>query len=142
MIQSRYMAKRGRKPTPAEIKVAVVKKIALGHTDKDACELVGIAQSTFYEWMNGSTSKGQERAPDVEFVEQVKKARLASKDLHLANIRHVAVKKGQWFASAWMLERRFPEQFALRIKTENTHLVRDYSEDARKRLAKYQKKNA
>jgi len=142
MIYSESMTKRGRKPATKETKEAVAKKVALGHTDKDACELVGISQAIFYEWLNGSKTKGQERNPDVEFVELIKKARLASKDLHLKNIRHVAISKGQWLPSAWFLERRFPEQFALRIKTENTHVIRDYSEDALKRLAKYKKKDA
>ncbi len=132
-------SKAGRKPPAAQLKADLIKKLALGHTDKDACALVGVGVSTFYEWTNGSGEGKKRREPDLEFAEEVKKARISSKDLHLANIRRVAIKKGQWFASAWFLERRFPEEYALRIKTENTHKIRDYSEDARKRLKKYNK---
>lgn len=74
----------------------------------DACEMVGIVYDTFLEWFRDP------RKP--EFAEAVKKAEArwklnAIKRIHRAGAR-------TWQANAWLLERKFPEEYALRVKNQ------------------------
>lgn len=115
-----------------------------GLTDKDACDYAGISQETFYAWLYGRKDKNGKvkTKPDPVFAESLKAARIAFKRLHIKNVTKVAIKDKQWTASAFLLERRFPDEFGQKIRTENEHVVRDYSAEAKKRLAKYQRKPA
>ena len=100
------MAKVGRKTklTP-EVQEELAKIIGAGHTHKSAYEYVGIDQNTFYRGMKkgefGDIIKRAESKAKIGFVERVKKA---SEDT--------------WQAAAWMLERRWPDEFAQKMKQE------------------------
>ena len=83
------------------VKDAVIESIRIGLTNKDACEVNGIEESTFYRWMDEKE----------EFRKSVKEAQLAAKQLHLKNIHRAAAEDRQWTASAWFLERKFPDEF-------------------------------
>ena len=80
--------------------------IASGATNEDACKLTGIGESSFYDWIK--------RFP--EFSEAVKKA---SVDFKRAHILKIAMDES-WQSSAWLLERRFPEEYGKRIPLELT----------------------
>ena len=114
--------KNGRKgfseEEKARIQNTIIKKIARGHLDKDACALAGVGTTIFYEWMNGTRAKGHECEPDAVFAEAIKRAKLQAKDMHIANIHRVAVSGKQWTASAWYLERKYPKEFGMRAKIE------------------------
>lgn len=80
--------------------------IASGATNEDACRLVGIAESSFYGWIK--------RYP--EFSQSIKRATVQFKRTHLSKI----ASDESWQASAWLLERRFPDEYGRRAPVEVT----------------------
>lgn len=77
-----------------------------GMSLRDSCALAGIGRRTFMTWQK----------EDPALLAQVKKARLESKLVHVRNIKNHAHK--DWKASAWMLERMYPKEFAKRTVIE------------------------
>lgn len=72
-----------------------------------ACAL-GISESTFYRWANQPRTR-LHRA----FSEALKKAEARHKAALLASIRDAAMADGRnWTAAAWLLERKFPDEYA------------------------------
>ena len=106
------MAKTKLNPT---IKKQIGDNITLGMPLKFAAEAAGISEVTFYNWMNRgeSESKGQ----FFEFHEYIKECQSKAVQLHLKLITKAAT-EGAWQASAWILERRHPEEFGRREKIE------------------------
>jgi transposase len=106
--------KLGRPRTPLltdpKVREKVLNGIALGMTRERAAEFAGIARSTFY--------KIQAEMP--ELVEQVQQAEARCQARCLGSINKAAVEMNQWTAAAWLLERRWPEEFG-RI---DRHLIR------------------
>jgi len=97
------MAKTGR---PSKYKPELVERIyhyiEAGLNDEDAALLAGISLQTFYTW----------KKEKPEFSEGIKKAKARFKEAGIKNIREAA--KKDWKAWAWLLERKFPEEFAKR----------------------------
>jgi hypothetical protein len=89
--------------------------ITLGMPLKFAAEAAGITEPTFYNWLKRgeSETKGQ----FFEFSEHVKECQAKAVQLHLKLITKAAT-EGSWQASAWILERRHPEEFGRREKVE------------------------
>lgn len=81
---------------------SIIKDIAEGATFKDACDLAGITFETFNTWRKDPSKP--------EFSEGIKKALIKFKQTHLKNVSKAGA-KGVWQASAWVLERKFPEEF-------------------------------
>ena len=90
-----------------------------GLSDKDICDMVGIAQQTFYRWLKDAetgldTDNPTRPAADLELKQELsdglKRAKAAFKAYHIQNITKAARKN--WQASAWMLERMFPKEFS------------------------------
>jgi transposase-like protein len=104
-----------------EVKGQIVATISMGLTDKDACVVAGISEVTFYEWLNRGRNKegynGRKWAPVyATFANEVERARVANKVHHVRNIYRAS--ETQWQASAWMLERRFPEEYGRRDRID------------------------
>ena len=95
------------KLTP-EIQKEIGNNITLGMPLKFAAEAAGITEATFYNWMNvgGKSTKGK----FFEFFEYIKECQSKAVQLHLKLITKAAT-EGSWQASAWILERRHPEEF-------------------------------
>jgi len=74
--------------------------LAYGGSRNDAADYVGCAKSTL----------SQTIARDAAFYEQIKRAEAGGKVRHL---KHVA-EADAWQASAWFLERKYPEEFGRR----------------------------
>lgn len=89
--------------------------ITLGMPLKFAAEAVGITEQTFYNWLKRgeAESKGQFH----DFAEYMKACQAKAVQLHLKLITKAAT-EGSWQASAWILERRHPEEFGRREKVE------------------------
>lgn len=84
-----------------------------GLSNADICAALGIAESTFYRWMSEPKGKLQR-----EFSEELKKAESAYKRTLLTTIRSAALAKNQyWTAAAWLLERKYPGEFAQAPRT-------------------------
>ena len=139
------MAGRKTKLT-AEIQELLLKGIRLGLTYKEAAQLAGIHEATFYRWKKMGEKAGS--GIFYEFCESLKRANVEAMVFHLKRICDVAL-GGQkiieekimfkrnnntndeipirrvrvtkytlpvWQASAWILERRFPDRWGKRAK--------------------------
>lgn len=106
------MAKTKLTPQLQEI---IGNNITLGMPLKFAAEAAGITEVTFYNWLKRgeAESKGQ----FFEFAEHVKACKAKAVQLHLKLITKAAT-DGSWQASAWILERRYPEEFGRKDRLE------------------------
>lgn len=97
-----------------EIAEEIISYIEKGSSDKDAYTMASVARSTFYNWIQKGEEdkKLKKKTIYVDFLDKVKKAEAKFKAWHIANIQKSS--KKQWQASAWLLERKFPEEFARR----------------------------
>ncbi len=93
-----------------EITHQIAELLAGGMGRVDSCDFAGISYETFTVWM------GDKKKP--EFSEAIKKAEMACKQRNIARIQNAS--KKSWQAAAWWLERKHPEEFALRYKVEAT----------------------
>ena len=124
-------------PRPTKLTTDIIEDICnwlkLGYYQEDAATMAGISTSTFYDWMKKgdegqkalesgvssslpATQEGSEvEVVDMfqEFSEAVKKARAEAEGAHIRNIRKAA-DNGTWQASAWFLERSFPQKWGKR----------------------------
>lgn len=85
-----------------EIIEEICKWLRAGNNITDACSLVGISRETYYEWQ-----KVYPYASDA-----TKKAEIECKARNIAIIQKAAQKT--WQASAWYLERKYQNEFALK----------------------------
>ena len=86
----------------------VLKYIANGLTNDDACDYAGVSRTVFYEKVKEET----------DFADKYKKALISFKAGHINNVNLKS--KETWQASAWMLERKFRNEFALRNEIDVT----------------------
>ncbi|MCY4129600.1 MAG: hypothetical protein OXG15_10245, partial [Gammaproteobacteria bacterium] len=101
------MARLGRKSklTPARAE-AIAQYISAGLLDKNAARLAGIGVRTFYYWLSKAEEENAE-PKYVQFREAMELARINFEHHHLQIIAQ-AGHNGDWRASAFILERRFP----------------------------------
>lgn len=112
------MAKRGAKykfkdPVTRQI---LLDSIAVGMPVCMACKRAGVSQQSYYNWQKAA-EQGQRDC--VEFIEELQKAEMDAVFLRLSNIQ-AAGAGGQWTADMTLLERRYPEHFGRRDRTEVT----------------------
>ena len=69
---------------------------------------------TYYNWIEKG-KKGDKRYVDI--VDAIKTAEASFKKHHVGNIG-MAADNGVWQASAWLLERKYPEEYGRREKIE------------------------
>ena len=93
-----------------------------GLTNRDICQAVGIAEQTFYRRINKPANR-QHRS----LSEALKKAKAEYKGELLGSIMETATrqKNPQWTAAAWLLERKYPDEYA-----QTTRKAEDAGEDA------------
>lgn len=78
--------------------------LATGGSRNVAADYVGIGQATLHDVI----------ARDEKFSERVKKAEASGQLKHLKKIEMAE----QWQASAWMLERKWPDEYGRKDRTE------------------------
>jgi len=79
--------------------------LRVGSNRTDACLCADIHYDTFCEWMT-----------KTDFSERIKKAEAECKNRNIKLIQKAAITT--WQAGAWLLERRYPDEYALRNRTE------------------------
>lgn len=94
------MKKLGRPPKPDSVRRRVAECIGRGMTVKLAAEACSVGEHTIYQWQR----------ENPKFATLIKASRAKQADACLANIMRAARK--DWHASAWLLERKFPDEFA------------------------------
>jgi len=133
----------GRKPKIAvdeDLIDDICSVIKAGNYIKTACEYAGIDESTFYRYMKLGEQDVKDEKDSVysEFYKSVKKARST------AEVRNVAVinkaSKESWQASAWWLERSFPDRWgrkAISVEADLTGNLKHQHEGEIKDVKKY-----
>lgn len=92
------------KLTRESVKQAV-KLVENGASNADVIAMLGVNESTFYRWLKNPKSDNQR-----QLCKDLKKAAVKRKLWHVQRITEAA-NNGKWQASAWYLERCFPQEF-------------------------------
>lgn len=87
-----------------------------GQTMAKSAILTGISESTFYRWLALGKRSGAEPIY-AKLVERVQEATECSRFELLQQMRIAGQNPVHWRSNAWMLERRFPEDFARKTQT-------------------------
>lgn len=97
-----------------EVAQAVCANISMGLTFIDACRMAHVARRSFERWRE----RGETETDGIyhDLVEMVEEAEAGFKYEHLSRIVAHSKKKaaGKWVCSAWLLERKYPQEFAMR----------------------------
>jgi transposase len=123
-------AGRPTKLTP-EKQEEILRAIRNGNYIETAAACAGISKPAFYDWLKrGALEKDRvekdpryrirkEEQKFVEFSNAVQKALAGAEDEDLSLIRR-ASRLGAWQASAWRLERKFPNKWGHKARVEVT----------------------
>ena len=85
--------------------------IGQGLPNKKACEACGIDESTFYRWLREGEKESKANLKN-QLNQSIKKASANFELTHLTNIKKFS--NEDWKASAWLLERRNPNEYSLK----------------------------
>jgi hypothetical protein len=120
------MTGRPTKLTP-EIHRAIVTALEAGNYQDASAAYAGVSAAAFYRWMDRGLQERERieagekpRKTEViylEFREAVESARAKAEVRHVANIAKSA-NDGIWQASAWYLERSYPQKWGRLNRTE------------------------
>ena len=119
--------KRGAPVSLTDAQAAtIVETIAMSVRYSTACVAAGVAESTALRWRQRSEGRHDELGPMPElvgFLEAVKRAEGEGEKNLLLTIKKASL-EGTWTASAWMLERLWPERYGKleRQLVEGRHL--------------------
>lgn len=112
---ARKEADMGKPKLTEEMVERMVELKGHGLTNKDICLAMGITETTFYRWV-GQPRNELQRA----LGESLKKAEAAYKEELLETIKAAALAKNSfWTAAAWILERKWPEDFGQNRATKD-----------------------
>ena len=100
------------------VKADFLKAIELGMSITAACEYAGMSTEAFYLYQrkaerDENAGKTSRSSIYMKFINDFKKSRAKFKVRHVARITQ-ASDDGSWQASAWLLERRCPDEFGQR----------------------------
>jgi transposase len=120
---------RGAKPPSINDRKVqdLIKALQYGNYMDTACKLAGVGVTTAYRWINEGAEETNriaagltpdpKRAPYVEIMEGIEKARAESEARNVSVIQKAA-QDGTWQASAWWLERTRPQKWGRFMRTE------------------------
>jgi len=114
--------------------------LRMGGSIPDAADITKTSSATMYHWLrNGEEyitagwdckkNPGALYTGYVEFYHAVHKARAEGK-MRLAQQVWMAANRGNWKAAAWMLERRWPDDYGKRLSVENKQISVDPLQEA------------
>lgn len=107
-----------------ELAREAIKLVSGGASNADVIAWLGVAEGTFYTWLRDPQNDAQ-RA----LAQGLKKAETERKLWHLQRI-HKAAEEGDWKASAWYLERRYPREYARTQRTIEMSRGTEVEDDA------------
>jgi hypothetical protein len=99
----------------APVKKAIIDALALGMPHTKVSEVAGISNRLFGFWMAAGRRQLDEEGNPLgiygDFYLACRKAEAKGVKVRLEKIEAIAEKTNRWEGIAWMLERRFPEEF-------------------------------
>jgi len=110
--QSKRQRKRKPTKTKTAVKEEILENLRTGMTIKAAALLASISEKTFYNW----------RDADEVFLKQCEEAVRFAEAVLLERVKQLGMDKMDWRAFAWVLEKRFPDDYGKRqeLKVEST----------------------
>ena len=106
-----------RKVTPENMQEKFAEGVGLGMPVSLACKYAGMSEATYYSWQ-ANVEQGKATEGQIKFLEAAKNAEAKGAAVLLARIRKAAEDPRTWQAAAWILERRYPEQYARPTRSE------------------------
>ena len=97
-----------------ELQERICQLIRVGNSVEVAAEAAGIAPVTVYSW----------KQTNAEFADAIETARAEAETLLVARISKVA-QRGSWRAACWLLERHWPEEWAVPKQGGDPDLARE-----------------
>lgn len=119
----------GRKTTlTKEVIELVCGHIEGGLSNRDAAKLSGISETSFYEWISRGEKDKEKNKKTIyaEFADNIKASMVVFKAWNLQQIRNAAKQTKHWTAAAWLLERKFPEEFGKKLNIKGNFNVANY----------------
>ncbi len=116
-----------KRPIPRKLNDGMIKAlyeaISRGNYAVVACQLAGIEEKTYYEWLrqadidieNGLTA---EESYYVRLKQSVKEAESKAEDEMVQVVREAATKKREWLPATVFLERRHPDRWGRRERKQ------------------------
>ena len=91
----------------------------LGLSVKASCDYCGITDRAYYKYIEKAKEDMEKglKTKYVQFFHKVKKASADFRAYHMLKIRE-ASESGTWQASAWLLERCYPEEYGRSMKND------------------------
>ena len=93
----------------------ILKARESGLTQKECAEIAGINEATLYKWLN--KGKKARSGKYKKFYNDFNLAKIRNKLFHLKKIHE----EEAWTASAWYLERVYPEEFGRKDRVDLNH---------------------
>ena len=112
---SKVKKKMGRKSKKEAVREELLANLREPMSIKAACALSGIGKSTYYEWLED----------DPEFAEEAEAAIRFSEAVLISRIKSLGEEKTDWRAHAWILERRFRQEWGPKQEIELNQTVND-----------------
>ena len=97
-----------------DTRIRLLDAVRLGSFIEHACAYAGITSRTYRKWRELAEEGTQ---PYAELFEQIRYAESESILRRLGRIEKAGV-DGTWTADAWLLERKYPDQFGKKDKVE------------------------
>lgn len=107
-----------KKPAKKPGRPTLLKAIEQGMPLKQAAAIAGMSYDTLNNWQNRGEN---ESAPKQyrQFCQLLRRSQAVAMQVHLSVINQAAG-RGDWRASAWVLERRFTEEFVRPLQFEHS----------------------
>lgn len=94
----------------------LMRGIRMGLTYNLACMYAGISYDVFNNWRDGKFPRvldDDQKQMKFEFIDMLTRAEGDAAARHMSTVMQAAA-QGDWKASAWALERRWPEDYGMR----------------------------
>jgi transposase len=105
----------GRPKKSDKVRQEVLSNLREAMSIKSAYTLAGISERTYYRWIK----------EDEEWAEEVEMAKRFSEAVMVSRLKALGEEKADWRAYAWLLERRFPEEWTAKREIELNQTVND-----------------
>lgn len=93
-----------------DVRETIYELVSKGFTYKDICAVCGIAETTYYDWMN--RGKKAKSGKYKEFYSTVEKCKVERKNNLKEELLDLGRAKEDWRSIAWLLERGYGDEFA------------------------------
>jgi hypothetical protein len=117
-----------RKPIPVEPHIDKIEQaILLGASFEIAAKFAGISISTFERWR----AQAEHARPGTALARLRERLSAAEGRAAIGWLAHIeqAARDGDWRASAWKLEHRYPEYYGKRVQADLTLRIRQMAEE-------------